>query len=86
MSNTLTIEEERYYTELFRSLRRMKDVYTYEGPVIVDNNHPIQRYWCAATHAKSSKQAISNLMYQYKLEHGLPITTKIDLIGTLMIG
>ena len=86
MSNTLTIKEEQYYEELFRSIRRMKDFYTYEGSVIVDDNHPIQRYWCASTHAVSPKQAKSNLLYQYKLEHGLPIEPKIDLPGILAIG
>jgi hypothetical protein len=84
-SDTLSVEEERYYKELFGSLRRIKDRYTYEGSVIFENGHT-QRHWYAATYATSAKKAKSNLMYQYKVEHGLPINTKIDLPGILMIG
>lgn len=80
-----TLDEEKYYKEMFGRIRKMKDRYTYEGPVM-DFGAPIQRYWCAATYAVSSEQARSNLMYQYKVEHGLPINTKIDLPGALMIG
>ena len=84
-SKTLSVKEELYYKELFTSLRRIKDRYTYEGPVIFDEG-PIQRHWYAATYAISAKKAISNLMFQYKREHGLPINTKIDLPGKLEIG
>lgn len=84
-SKVLSADEERYLKQQFAILRRMKDRYTYEGMVVYDN-YICQKYWCAATYAVSAEKAKSNLMYQYKLEHGLPINAKIDLPGILTIG
>lgn len=80
-----SLEEEKYYKEMFGRMRKMKDLYTYEGSVYeLDRN--VRSHWKAATYAVSSEKARSNLMFQYKKEHGLPINTKIDLPGVLMIG
>ena len=82
MYNTCSYEEELYYKEVFG---RLKDVYTYEGPVLVNDINVCNR-WNAKTYAISGKKAKSNLMYQYKKEHGLPINTKIDLPGIILVG
>lgn len=80
-----SLEEENYYKEMFRRVRQMKNKYTYEGPVN-EFGRCARSHWRAATFAVSSDKARSNLMFQYKKEHGLPINTKIDLPGILMVG
>ncbi len=84
-SKVLSADEERYYKQQLAILRRMKDRYTYEGMVVYDS-YICQKYWVASTYAVSAKKAKSNLVYQYKIEHGLPINAQIDLPGILTIG
>lgn len=80
-----SIEEEKYYREFLGGMQKAKKPFSYEGPVLYLGN-VIQRYWCAATYAVSDKKARSNLVYQYKVEHGLPINASIDLPGVIMVG
>jgi len=58
--------------------------YLYEGPVIMFKKI-ITEKWTGETHAISNKKAASNLIYQFKKEHGLAKTTKIGLVNKHLI-
>ena len=58
--------------------------YSYEGPVRSFDNIVSSR-WKGQTHATSEAKARSNLIYQYKREHGLSASTKITLTGKISL-
>lgn len=53
--------------------------YSYSGPVINNFNKIITNKWNGETYANTYKKAISNLSYQFKMEHGLLPNAKIKL-------
>ena len=57
--------------------------YSYEGPVMGAFNNIVINKWYAETYAESFKQAISNLCYRYKIQHGLIKTSKITLVNKI---
>ena len=55
--------------------------YSYSGPVINNFNKVIVNNWSGETYANTDKKAISNLSYQFKMEHGLLQTANIKLFN-----
>lgn len=78
-------EEERITREMFEQLRKMKDRYTYEGPVM-SFGACICRRFKITTYAVSEAKARSNIMYQFKIQNNMNLGTKIELPGTIFIG
>lgn len=56
--------------------------YVYNGPV-KSFDDILASHWKAETIAESEAKARSNLAYQYKKEHGLDRSTKINLTGKI---
>lgn len=56
--------------------------YYYCGPVKAFGDY-ISNQWRASTFAVSEAKAKSNFMYQYKMEHNLPRTAKVELVGKI---
>lgn len=57
--------------------------YQYIGPV-KKFGKTINLHWVGQTMAVSAAKARSNLIFQYKKEHGLAVTAKIDLPGEIV--
>lgn len=55
--------------------------YIYVGPVLNNFNKLISNKWEGETSANTFQKAISNLNYQFKLQHGLLPTAKIKLVN-----
>lgn len=62
----------------------MKKLYSYEGPVM-EFDTCLKRKWIATTYAVSEAKARCNLTYQYKLQKGLHVDTKITLPGKIVL-
>ena len=58
--------------------------YSYDG-IVKEFGTIISNRWCGSTYAVSEKKARSNLVYQYKKEHGKTPGTKIALPGKLVM-
>lgn len=58
------------------------DLYSYCGPVTMFDRC-IDTHWHGETRAISEKKAISNLVFQYKQQHGLVPSSRICLPGKL---
>lgn len=56
--------------------------FSYEGPVRSLDGIVSSR-WMGETYATSEARARSNLVYQYKKEHGLDVSAKITLTGKI---
>lgn len=56
--------------------------WSYEGPVKSFDGFVSSR-WKGETYATSEARARSNLVYQYKKEHGLDVSAKITLTGKI---
>lgn len=61
------------------------ELYFYNGPV-TSFGRIINSKWSGQTRAPSSKKAAQNLMYQYKMQHKLQVTSKIELPGKILGG
>lgn len=60
--------------------------FSYEGPVRSFDRIRSSR-WKGETYATSEEKARSNLIHQYKMEHGLEVFTRISLVNEIkMIG
>ena len=60
------------------------ECYVYEGPVLMFDKVVASR-WSAQTYATSEKKAKSNLIYQYKKQHGLVPSARIVLAGEIQL-
>lgn len=61
-------------------MKNEEQIYVYCGPVMLFDKC-IADEWRGQTTATSSKRAKSNLTYQFKLQYGYGVRTKIKLPG-----
>lgn len=59
------------------------DLYLYTGPVTMFDRC-VANDWKGETYASSEKKAKSNLIFQYKKQHGLIPASKVNLPGKLV--
>lgn len=57
--------------------------YSYNGPVMIFDQC-VTNHWHGETRAVSERKARSNLLYQWKRDHGFAINSKVSLPGRVI--